>query len=102
VQGPVDQKREELGQICRQYRVRRLELFGSAAGEGFRPQESDVDFLVEFLPLQPGQFADAYFGLLEALERLFASPVDLVMAEAVRNPYFMESIARTRRLVYAT
>ena len=67
----IRDRQKELEELCRRYRVRRLELFGSAATGESRGQESDLDFLVEFLPLQPGQHADAYFGLLEALEDLF-------------------------------
>lgn len=87
--------------LCCRYRVRRLELFGSAAVDRERPGESDLDFLVEFEPLSPGSYADTYFGLLEGLEQLFARPVDLVVASAIRNPYFRDSVERTKTLVYA-
>jgi hypothetical protein len=97
----VEEKQKELNGLCRRYHVLRLEVFGSAAEGDFRPQESDLDFLVEFQPLLPGQYADAYFGLLVALEGLFERRVDLVMPRAVRNPYFREAMDRTRRLVYA-
>ncbi len=92
----------ELKTLCAKYRVRSLELFGSAASENrFDSEGSDLDFLVEFLPLQPGEYADAYFGLLEALQELFGRPVDLVMIRAVKNPYFLESINKNRTVVYA-
>jgi predicted nucleotidyltransferase len=81
--------------------VRRLELFGSAATGQERPDESDIDFLVEFDPLSPGNYADAYFGLLEALEALSGRDVDLVIASAIRNPYFLQSVERTKTLLYA-
>jgi predicted nucleotidyltransferase len=38
-----------IADFCRQHRVRRLALFGSALRADFRP-DSDVDLLVEFLP----------------------------------------------------
>ena len=88
----IDEKRDGLIRLCVQYRVRRLELFGSAAGEGFDAERSDLDFLVEFDPLEEGEHADAYFGLLEGLEDLFGRPVDLVMTSAIKNPYFLEAI----------
>jgi predicted nucleotidyltransferase len=81
--------------------VRRLELFGSAVGDGFDPQRSDMDFLVEFEPLTEGQHADMYFGLRESLGSLFSRPVDLVMTRAIRNRYFLEAIEPTRTLLYA-
>ena len=76
-------------------------MFGSAVDDRFDGAESDLDFLVEFLPLQPGEHADAYFGLLEDLERLFERPIDLVMSRAIRNRYFKESIERSRVPLYA-
>lgn len=94
-------RRPEIEHLCRQYRVRRLELFGSAAAGDFRPGESDLDFLVEFEPLPAGAYADTYFGLLEALERLFATKVDLVVASAIKNPYFRRSVDQTKALLYA-
>lgn len=90
-----------LEELCRRHHVRRLELFGSAAAGREQPGESDLDFLVEFERLPPGSCADTYFGLLEALEALFSSPVDLVVASAIKNPFFRQAVDRTRILLYA-
>ena len=98
----IERHRDEIDRLCRQHRVRRLEVFGSCAQEGrFRPEESDLDFLVEFLPLAAGRYADAYFGLLEGLQELFQRPVDLVVRRAIRNRYFLEKINESSSLVYA-
>lgn len=97
----IEEHRAELEALCRRYRVLRLDLFGSAATGKDRPGESDLDFLVEFGPLPSGLYADTYFGLLESLEQLFGRPVDLVVASAIKNPYFRESVERTRATVYA-
>ncbi len=94
--------RAELERICREHRVRKLELFGSAATGLFKPGESDLDFLIEFDDIPSRDYADTYFGLLESLEELFGRPVDLVTAGSVKNPYFMESIAQARALLYAS
>lgn len=98
----VDMHRADLIELCRRFRVVRLELFGSAAHAGFDPEKSDLDFLVEFQDLGPAAYADAYFGLLEALEDLFERPVDLVVPSAIKNPYFRASIDRSRVPLYAT
>ena len=97
----VEEKRAELGRLCAQYHVRRLELFGSADDERFDPERSDLDFLVEFEDLAWDEYAQHYFGLADALEELFGRPVDLVMLAAVDNPYFLEEIESSRRLLYA-
>lgn len=96
----IAQHADELTRLCAKYDVLRLEVFGSAASGAYRPGDSDLDFLVEFRPLSPGAYADAYFGLLAALERLFGCSVDLVVAKAIKNPYFLESVNQTRTLVY--
>lgn len=88
--------------LCGQHHVRSLELFGSALSEEvFDSATSDLDFLVEFLPLEPGQRADTYFRLQEGLESLFGRPVDLVVRKAIRNPYFRQAIDRNCELLYA-
>jgi len=98
----VQEKQKELGRLCESFSVKQLDIFGSAADEtGTLPDASDIDFLVEFLPLKEDQYADAYFGLLFALEELFGRSVDLVMTQAIRNPYFRESVERSRKLLYA-
>jgi len=76
-------------------------LLGSAAGSGFDPSRSDVDLLVDFLPMSPREHADSYLGLLRDLEQLLELPVDLVEGQPVRNPFFIEMIERTRVLLYA-
>ena len=78
-----------------------MELFGSAAAGGFQEETSDLDFLVEFeAPDGPG-YADRYFGLLESLEALFGRSVHLVVASAIKNPYFRDAVEKTKRLIYA-
>ncbi|MCY4588484.1 MAG: nucleotidyltransferase domain-containing protein [Bryobacterales bacterium] len=96
----IEERADELKRLCLQYGVRRLDLFGSAATGPYDPEESDLDFLVEFQPAALDAYADAYFGLLEALGRLFGRPVDLVVESAIRNPYFLQSVERTRTPVY--
>jgi hypothetical protein len=97
----LEQHRTDVEALCRRFQVHRLDLFGSAASGEFRAEESDIDFLVEFEPPDGTGHADRYFGLLEALQQLFGRPVDLVVASAIRNPYFRESVERTRTLLYA-
>ena len=97
----VEPKREQIAAICREYSVRRLALFGSALRDDFDPSRSDLDFVVEFQPLPAGTYASTYFGLIEALERLFERPVDLVEAASVRNPYFQQEIESHQEPLYA-
>lgn len=97
----LEENRDRIASLCQRFHVVRLEVFGSAADEGFDPAKSDVDFLVEFKPLEPGPLADAYFGLLSALERLLNRHVDLVTPKAVKNPYFLREMNKSRQSLYA-
>lgn len=97
----IEEKREQIAQLCREFHVRRLALFGSALGENFDPVRSDLDFVVEFETLVPGTYASTYFGLITALEAMFGRRVDLVESGSVRNPYFRDEIESSQETVYA-
>jgi hypothetical protein len=97
----IEEHRADLVELCRRHHVLRLSLFGSATRDDFDPARSDLDFLVDFETLPAGQYAEAFFGLLESMERLFGRPVDLVVASAIRNPYFRQSVDQTKTLLYA-
>jgi uncharacterized protein len=94
-------KRQSIANVCARFGVVRLDAFGSALRDDFRPGESDVDLLVEFSPMEPHDLADAYFGLLDQLRALLGSEVDLVMADAVKNRYIAREIQATKQLLYA-
>lgn len=96
----VHQQRSALAELCRQYGVRRLELFGSAATDTFIPATSDLDFIADFADTTPANYPDRYFDFAEALERLFGRPVDLLTQRAIRNPYFKAEVERTAQVVY--
>jgi hypothetical protein len=89
-----------LHELCRQHRVRQLDLFGSAVGEKFDPARSDLDFVVTFEPMSPAEYAAAYFSLREALERLSGHAVDLLTDAALANPYLRRSIDAQRRVIF--
>ncbi|MEN6517311.1 MAG: nucleotidyltransferase domain-containing protein [Methanospirillum sp.] len=93
--------RKRLVALCRQYGVRDLALFGSAANGGFDPGTSDVDFLVSFEPMPPAEHMRSYFGLLEGLEALFGRTVDLVEHASIRNPFVLGSILESKVDLYA-
>jgi len=69
----IDEKRPELEALCRKHRVKTLEVFGSASDGRFDPRRSDLDFLVNSVPVEKVQIAPDYFGLLHDLEDLFLS-----------------------------
>ena len=97
----LTERRHEVVTLCRQFGVRRLEVFGSAAGGEFDPARSDIDLLIELDPPEGTSRFDAFFGFKEALESLLGRPVDLVDPSALDNPYFAAMVERTRQELYA-
>ncbi len=86
----------EISALCQRYRVRRLELFGSAArSDDFARGHSDADFLIEFAP-DASVDLHIFFGLKTDLESLLGLGVDLVEASAIRNPCVLADINRNR------
>ena len=97
----IASKRAEIQALCRRLGVRRLDLFGSALGDRFDEETSDIDVLVEFARKPGFDYVDAYFALKEGLEDIFGRPVDVVSVTGIRNPYFRDEVMRTRELLYA-
>ena len=98
----LELKRDSIRLLCRDFGVRRLEVFGSAArGCDFDPARSDVDLLVQFAPQTGDSSWRPYFELHERLAQILGRPVDLVEDGAVRNPYVQAAIDRDRLVLYA-
>ena len=95
--GIVEDRRAEVAALCERYGVKRLDLFGSAAGEGCDPEASDLDFVVAFEERDPPNLFHRYFGLEEVLRDLFWRHVDLATEDALlKAPDFAEGISGTR------
>ena len=97
----LEDKQDAIADVCRRFGVSRLYVFGSSLREDFRPGDSDVDLLVEFAPMEPYALAHAYFDMLDELQSLLGVEVDLVMVDAVKNPYVSREIERTKQPLYA-
>jgi len=87
--------------LCEKHGVVRLDVFGSALRDDYRAEASDIDLLVEFSDREPYALARTYFDMLDELQALLGTRVDLVMAGAVKNRYIAAEIERTKELLYA-
>ena len=96
----LEDKQDAIAMACKRHHVARMSAFGSILRSDYQPGLSDVDLLVEFTTLPPFELVDAYFGLLEELRSILATPVDLVMADAIKNPYVIASIDSSKRDLY--
>jgi len=75
--GPANRRETRAG--CCDFAPRILRSLPGAVrlGDEFDPVRSELDFVVDFEPLPEGAYANTYFGLIAALERIFERPVDL-------------------------
>ena len=94
----IESRRADIARICARLGVRRLELFGSGTRSA---SPRDLDFLADLGDRPPAEYAAAYFALREALEKLFAKPVDLVTPPGLSNPYFRQRVEQEKTLLYA-
>ena len=93
-------KIDELQLLCEKYDVKSMYLFGSATTEKFN-ESSDIDILISFKEIPFEKYTDNYFELHEMLEKLFNRKIDLLTEKSLSNPYFIQSIEKTKQLVYA-
>jgi predicted nucleotidyltransferase len=94
----IELPEEEIAEICRRHQVRELSVIGSAARGEMQP-ESDIDFLVDFLPdARPGLLGLS--AMMRELAALLGRPVDLAVKPALK-PRIRPSVLAEARLIYA-
>ncbi len=100
--GNVEVPQEAVQMICRKWKIRRLEVFGSALAGRLGP-ESDIDLLAEFE-------ADERWSLMdlaraeEEFSLLLGRRVDLVDRKSLErsaNPIRRRAILNSTEVVYA-
>ena len=94
----TEEHKHLIAKICTELRVKRLDIVGSAARDGFRHETSDIDVLVEFQGVD--KLFDRYFDLKRHLELLLGRQVDVIQDSAVRNPYVRKSLDQHRVRIY--
>jgi len=89
----------DIKQLCEKHKVKSLYAFGSVLTDNFN-HNSDIDFIVDFKPLDLPEYADNYYNLKYALENVVHRQVDLLEEKAIKNPYFKQAVKDKRQLVY--
>lgn len=92
---------DKIAALCRKYKVAKLWVFGSILTDRFN-DDSDVDFSVSFdkknIPLL--DYADNYLDFLGELKDLLSRKVDLITEDSLSNPYFIQNLNSTKKLIY--
>lgn len=86
-------------ELCKKHNVASLHLFGSATNAKFN-SESDVDFLVRFNPIDLSEYFTNYITFKNSLKELLRRNIDLVEEQTLRNPVLINSINRSKELIY--
>ncbi|MFC1705353.1 nucleotidyltransferase family protein [Planctomycetota bacterium] len=90
---------EALESFCDRWKLAELSVFGSILREDFGA-DSDVDILIRFLPNADRVVFDLVY-MKEELEEMLGREVDLVVENALRNPFRRASILQSKRPIYA-
>src|SRR5271157_1335013 len=94
----VELPEAEIIEICRCHGASELSLFGSAARGEMRP-DSDIDFLVDFLPgARPGLLGVS--AMTRELSVLLGRRVDLAVKPALK-PLVRPTVLAQAQLIYA-
>ncbi len=86
-------------ELCANHKVKRLYAFGSVL-TNHSNKESDIDFIVDFDPIDIDDYADNYFDFKFSLQDILKRPIDLLEEKAIQNPYFKQAVNPKRQLVY--
>ena len=90
--------------LCRKHKVKSLAVFGSILTDRFN-DNSDVDLLVDFEDYdhdnpQEFDYVSNFLDLQDSLESILKRKVDMVVASALRNKYFINNVNRTKQVIY--
>ena len=96
----IDLKTDQLHQLCKQYNVKELYLFGSATSNDFSG-DSDLDFIVKFDRQGFEGAFDQFIDFKHQLEQIYGRPVDLYHFKKFRNSIFQQEVERFKQLLYA-
>ncbi len=88
---------KEIKSLCRKHNVNSLYLFGSAVKTD---ENNDFDFLINFNEMDYPDYTDNFLGIAENLEKLLSKKVDLITEKSLSNPYFIESVNKSKTLLY--
>ncbi len=92
---------DQIKKACTANKVKTLFAFGSATNDKFKT-DSDIDLVVDIAESDPLAYSDNYFSLKEQLENIFNRRIDLLEQKAIRNPFLMKEIEKTKVLIYGT
>ena len=95
----IDKNIDQIRDLCDKHKVAKLFVFGSVLSDKFI-KSSDIDLIVDFQDIDLYEYADNYFDLKFAVEKILKRNVDLLEDKAINNPYLRKSIDSSKQLLY--
>lgn len=95
----IADNKDTIAKLCREYGIRKLDVFGSAVTGAFDPASSDIDLIVD-LGEYDQTVAERYLDFIAALQDFFGYPVELITEPSIKNPYFRENVDQQRVSIY--
>jgi uncharacterized protein len=97
----IEKRKQELKDICKKLKIKRLYAYGSAVTSDKFRENSDIDFLISFHDnISPEEYSENYFQLQYQLRELFDREIDVITERSLSNPYFIESVNKNKVLIY--
>ncbi len=97
---PINLPLSQVAELCKEYGVKKLFVFGSFLREDFS-LDSDVDFLVEFGTGDFGPWLSKLTEFQDALARLLGRQIDVVPKENLKWA-IRDRVLQSAQVVYAT
>ncbi len=97
----IENRKEEIKDLCRKLKIKKLYAFGSVVSKNTFTDNSDIDFLISFIDdISLDEYSETYFQLHYQLRELLNRDIDIVTERSLSNPYSIESINRSKALIY--
>jgi len=92
---------KEIASICRKHNVKYLGLHGSSYDqENIGIEEPEINFLVEFFPMEIEDYARCYFGLEKELGNLFSRNVGILNIGNINLPELLRQLTKHKTDIY--
>lgn len=95
----IEQHIDDISKLCSAHNVRQLFAFGSVLTGRFG-NDSDIDLIVDFEPIDIALYADNYYDFKFPLQNILQKPVDLLEEKGIKTPYFRQVVDQQRKLIY--
>ncbi len=100
---PMDKLIEDnidlLKEIFKHHHIDKAYLFGSVVS-GRMTGDSDIDLLIRFKEYPFEGYAENMWDLEDQLYNVLKRKIDIVPEHNLRNPYFIDSVNKSRVLIY--